>query len=304
MERREFVAAAASVIFIPSRRPSAYHDPTYVQALTGSLAGSRYELGGIPLTHRALGHLRQLERSTSGTRDQALLKAGADLADQAALVLYDAGRLSEANRASVASLGMAHRSKDKPGQARAYETLSRISLYREDPARSIAYAEQGLSVGEISHAQRAALMMRLGRSLALVPGQAAKSRSILDQARGTGGLSPFAEAALIGDVGIGFGHLKEFNEANSLLGEAAESIGQWSPLFQAQYLGRQIQAALAAKAVPFAADRMHELARSLPFVSSERVNARAREVLKASAKWRSAPEMSHARDHLRSMLAT
>ncbi len=46
-------------------------------------------------------------------------------------------------------------------------------------------------------------------------------------------------------------------------------IGQRSPLFQAQYLGRQIQAALVAKAVPFAADRTHELARSLPFVSTK-----------------------------------
>jgi transcriptional regulator with XRE-family HTH domain len=301
VQRREFMTAAASVIFVPSHKPSPYQDAEYVTTVADSLARNRYELGGVPLAPAAMSHISRIEKALDGTRDAALHQAASGLANQAALILYDAGKLAAADRASAFSLDYAVRANDVEGQARGYEGLSRISLYRGDFSRAVSYAERGLRLTHLSNSQRAALYMRLGRSLALVPDQRAAARAALDQARTVGGLSPFGEAALIGDVGIGLGHLRVHREAASLLSRAAEQIGQWSPLFQAQYLGRQIQTSLRAADPASAADRMSELARALPFVASARVNQRVREILATSAQWLKVPEIREAREHLRSV---
>ncbi len=303
VQRREFMAAAASVIFVPSPKTSPYQDAAYVAALAGVLARNRYELGGMPLVASAMGHISRIE---TAVRDNnclpSLQKAASRLANQAALVLYDAGKLGVADRAEALSLELATRAGAHNAQARAYDGLSRISLYRGDPSRAAAYAQRGLKLPDVTNGQRAALNMRLGRSLALIPGQRMASRSALDQARAVGGLSPFEEAALVGDVGIGFGQLRVYREAGALLSEAAESIGQWSPLFQAQYLGRQIQTALRASDPAFAADRMMELARALPLVASARVNTRATEILRMSTHWSRVPEICQAREHLQAVM--
>lgn len=303
VQRREFMAAA-SVIFVPSSKTSPYQDASYVDTLAGALARNRYELGGMPLVASATAHISRIEKAVGSVRSPALHQAAAHLADQAALVLYDAGQLSAADRAEALSLELARRAGAPEAQARAYEGLSRINLYRGDHARAVAYAERGLKVSDATNNQRAALYMRLGRSLAVIPGQRQSSRSALDQARSVGGLTPFDEAALVGDVGIGFGQLRVYREAGALLSEAAESIGRWSPLFQAQYLGRQIQTALRAADPAFAADRMSELARALPLVASVRVNKRASEILKMSAKWTRVREIREAREHLRAVMPT
>lgn len=302
VQRREFMAAAASVIFVPSPRTSPYQDANYVAALADALTRNRYELGGLPLVASATAHISRIEKALPDSHVHALQKAASNLANQAALVLYDAGKLAVADRAEALSLELATRAGDQEAQARAYDGLSRISLYRGDPARAVAYAEHGLKLPDLTNNQRAALSMRLGRSLALIRGQRVASRSALDQARAVGGLSPFDEAALVGDVGIGLGQLRVYREAGTLLSEAAASIGQWSPLFQAQYLGRQIQTSLRAADPAFAADRMAELARALPLVASARVNKRAAEILKTSAQWTRVPEIREAREHLQAVM--
>lgn len=302
VQRREFMAAAASVIFVPSPKTSPYQDASYVDALAGALARNRYELGGMPLVVPATSHISRIEKALASTQPPALLQAAAHLADQAALVLYDAGKLGAADHAEALSLELARRAEAPEAQARAYDGLSRISLYRGDHSRAVAYAERGLKVSDVTNNQRAALYMRLGRSLAVIPGQRQSSRSALDQARSVGGLTPFDEAALVGDVGIGFGQLRVYREAGALLSEAAESIGRWSPLFQAQYLGRQVQTALRAADPAFAADRMAEMTRALPFVASARVTKRATEILKASAQWTRVPEIREAREHLQAVM--
>ncbi|GLZ07451.1 hypothetical protein Acsp03_49170 [Actinomadura sp. NBRC 104412] len=303
VQRREFMAAAASVIFVPSGTSSPYQDAEYVTTVADSLARNRYELGGMPLAAAAVGHIARMEKVLNGSGDASLQRAASALANQAALVLYDAGRLAAADHAGASSLEFAVRAKDPEGQARAYDGLSRISLYRGDFARAVRYAERGLKVPDMSNSQRASLYMRLGRSLAHMPAQKHASRSALDQARSVGGLSPFGEAALIGDVGIGLGHLRIYREAGTLLGKAAARIGQWSPLFQAQYLGRQIQTSFRASDPAFAADRMTELARALPFVASARVNSRVAEILSTSRKWERVPEVREAREQLQSVVS-
>ncbi|MFI6451346.1 helix-turn-helix domain-containing protein [Streptosporangium amethystogenes] len=303
VERREFLAAAASVIFVPSTSANPYQDANYVNTLATSLARSRYELGGIPLMSRASSHMQHVDRVLKNVSERSLQKAVSELMYQVTLVLYDAGKLSQADRTGGIALDLALRAQDFKSQARAYDSLSRVSLYRGDHARGVTYAQRGLQVPDITSSQQASLSMRLGRSLALIPEQGAASRDALNRALNVGGLSPFGEAALSGDVGIGLSHLREYQEAGTLLNEAASTIGQWSPLFRAQYLGRQIQTALRASDPSFAADRMNELARSLPFIASARVNKRVHEILRASLKWNTTPEIRQAREHLQSMLS-
>ncbi|MEU5877676.1 hypothetical protein [Spirillospora sp. NPDC047279] len=298
MERREFMAAAASVIFVPGPRTSPYRDPAYLDTVAESLARSRYDLGGVPLVPAAGAHVTRIEKALSAGSDAALQNAASALANQSALVLYDADKLSAADHAEALSLRLATLVGNRDAQARAYDGLSRISLYRGDFARAAAYARRGLKLSDLTAGQRASLNMRLGRSLALIAGHGESSRSALDDARSVPGLSTFERAALVGDVAIGLGHLRVFREAGALLGEAAEVIGQWSPVFQAQYLGRQIQTALRAADPAFAADRMAELARALPLVSSARVNKRAADILETSAHWARVPEIRDAREHL------
>jgi hypothetical protein len=302
VERREFLAAAASVIFVPAAGANPYKDAAYVKTLATSLARSRYELGGIPLMPRVSSHMQHIDRILSSASERSLQKALSELAYQVTLVLYDAGRLAQADRTGGIALDLALRAQDFKSQARAYDSLSRVSLYRGDHARGVLYAQRGLRVLDLTSSQKASLNMRLGRSLALIPGQRSASRNALDRALNVGGLSPFGAAALTGDVGIGLSHLREYEEAGTLLDEAATTIGQWSPLFRAQYLGRQIQTALRASDPSFAADRMNELARALPFVASARVNKRVHEILRASLTTNTIPEVRQAREHLRSMV--
>ncbi|MGC5013200.1 helix-turn-helix domain-containing protein [Streptosporangium sp. DT93] len=303
VERREFLAAAASVVFVPSAGANPYQDADYVNALAASLARSRYELGGIPLMSRASSHMRHVDRILKEAVERPLQKAISELMYQVTLVLYDAGRLSQADRTGGIALDLALRAQDFTSQARAYDSLSRVGLYRGDHARGVTYAQRGLQVPGITGSLRASLNMRLGRSLALVPEQRKASRDALDRALDVGGLSPFGQAALAGDVGIGLSHLREYREAGTLLDEAAGTIGQWSPLFRAQYLGRQVQTAIRASDPSFAADRMNELARALPFVASARVDKRVHEILRASFPWNSTPEIRQAREHLLSMVS-
>ncbi|MBB6476559.1 tetratricopeptide repeat protein [Sphaerisporangium rubeum] len=302
VKRREFLTAAASVIFLPSARTNPYQDPQYVGTLTATMARNRYELGGIPLASSALGHMQRMEHVLAGGGDRLLQAASSRLVEQVTLVLYDAGRLPQAERAGRVTLDLATRAEDHEGRARAYETLSRVVLEAGDHARSVAYAQQGLKVPELGTEQRATLHMRLGRALASVPGNETASRDALDRALNTGALSPFGEAALLGDVAIGLGALRVYREAADMLDTAAEAIGQWSPLFRAQFLGRQVLTALRASDASLASERMHELARALPFVASARVNKRAEEILRASFDWQKVPELRQAREHVGAML--
>ncbi|WP_131740483.1 helix-turn-helix domain-containing protein [Actinomadura roseirufa] len=304
VERREFVAAAASVIFVPSRKTIPFEDPAYVRTLADSLARNRYELGGVPLVTNAVEHLRRARRISDSAPDHAALQmAISELANQVTLVLYDAGKMDAAERAGRIALNCALQVESSELQARSYDALSRVCADRGDAIHAVKYAQLGLRLNDVSNSQLASLHMRLGRALALIPGQESPSRIALDQAQGVGGLSPFGEAALIGDVGIGFGSLKSYDESSRLLNEAAELIGQWSPLFRAQYLGRQAVTALKAGDPSHAADRITELARALPFVSSARVSQRAQVILKISAAWGSSLELSEAGEHLKAVIA-
>ncbi|MET9249712.1 helix-turn-helix transcriptional regulator [Nonomuraea sp. NPDC003709] len=303
VERREFLTAAASVVFVPSAASSnPYLDPDYVRALADSMARGRYELGGLPLTARALGHVKQIDRLRAGSLGCDLQTAASDLLYQASIALYDAGRLPQAEHAGVIALELAHHAEDPSARSRAYDALSRVSLYRGDQLRAVKYAQRGLRIADLSPSRLSSLHMRLGRALAGIKGNQREARESLDRALDTRGLSPFAEAALGGDVAIGLSRLGQYNEADRLLHEAAQAMGQWSPLFHAQYLGRQAQTAIRAGKSALLGQYMQNLTRALPFISSARVNARAKEIIAASAKWDRISDIRVAREHLQSML--
>jgi hypothetical protein len=221
---------------------------------------------------------------------------------QVTLVLYDAGQLNRAEYAGRIAFEMADLGADDGAQARALDALSRVSQEKGDYDRGVAYARKGLALHDLPDSRVAALHMRLGRSLASIGGCKADAASSLDLALNvTGGLGAFAQAAMIGDVAIGLDQLRRFSEANRLLGDAAERIGEWSPLFRAQYLGRQAITNLRTERLDYAADRMNGIARALPFISSARVNRRVNEILRASAKWNHVREVREARERLEAM---
>jgi transcriptional regulator with XRE-family HTH domain len=298
VKRREFVAAAASVVFVPSSKSSPYKDAAYVRMLSERLARSRYELGGVPLASTAIEHARRIWKTVDNTSDSELQTAASRLADQASLALYDARQLTAAAHSGAMALEFSRRAGDLDGQATAYDTLSRISSYKGDHLRGVRYARQGLELADLSESQRAFLNMRLGRSLARIRDQERASRDAFERALTASGLSPLGRAAMIGDVGIGLGLLQEFSEADLLLEQAADLMGQWSPLFQAQYLGRQVQTALNAADPNMAADRILMLARAAPLVRSSRLDMRIAEILKVSKHWSHVREVHEAREQL------
>ncbi|MDF5756579.1 helix-turn-helix transcriptional regulator [Spongiactinospora sp. TRM90649] len=304
VERREFLTAAGAVIFIPGNNASAnpYEDADYVSTLADSLARGRYELGGVPLTPAALGHVHRIRDLADRVRNARTQRAISQLMYQVTLVLYDAGKLSKAEYAGRLALDMAILGADDDAQARALDGLSRVSQEKGEYARGVAYARKGLALHDLPDSRVASLNMRLGRSLASIHGREVDAPAPLDLALNvSNGLGAFAQAAMIGDVAIGLGQLKRFGEANRLLGDAAERIGEWSPLFRAQYLGRQAITTLRAGQIDFAADRINGIARALPFISSARVNKRVREILHASAKWNHVREVREARERLEAM---
>ncbi|MET8001914.1 helix-turn-helix transcriptional regulator [Nonomuraea glycinis] len=296
VERREFLVAAASV-FVPSTKKNPYQDPDYVSTLAESLARNRYESGGIPLASRALSHVKNVDKM-AGISGSRLQSAVSEMAYQATLVLYDAGKLAHAERTGMLALELAHRAADTGAEAHALESLSRVALYRGDAARAIMYARRGLNLPDLPPSRAASLAMRLGRSLARIPENSVAARDTLDRALNVGGLSPFTEAAIVGDVAIGLSRLGRYDEAGALLRRAADDIGEYSPLFRAQYIGRQVQTAIKASDPGLAADRIALLTRAVPFVSSARVNKRVADILRESAKWKKIPEVREARHHL------
>lgn len=302
VERREFLAGAASTVFVPaSGRSNPYLDPDYVRLLADSLARSRYEFGGVPVAARALGHVRHVEGLLTRPLGGDWRIAASDLLYQAAIVLYDANRLVQAEHTGMVALDLAYHGRDHAARARAHDALSRIFLYRGDRVRAVQHAQRGLRLPDLPGSRAASLWMRLGRALATIDGRAGEAREALDRARDGRGLSAFAEVTLGGDVAIGLTRLGRYDEAGRLLERAAEAMARHCPLFHAQYLGRQIEVALKAGSPELAADRMRHLVRALPMVNSARTNRRVQGILNSSAAWDAVPEVRDARRSLAEM---
>jgi transcriptional regulator with XRE-family HTH domain len=105
VERREFIAAAASVLFIPAGSTSPYQDRAYLETLIGSLARNRYSVGGIPLAPSALAHVARAQKALADVKNGTLLATASELMAQITLILYDADSLTHAERVGAPLFG-------------------------------------------------------------------------------------------------------------------------------------------------------------------------------------------------------
>jgi transcriptional regulator with XRE-family HTH domain len=301
VRRRDFVATAASIAFVPSAKTGPYQDPVYVRQLAVRLENDRYRQGGIPIVSTALRHLRKTGPAITGT-DRELQEAASELACETARILYDARRYDAAERTGVFALNLARHSGSASAQAGAYSALSRICIDQRRGERGAMYARRGLRVTGISPAQEAWLKLRLGRSLALMRGQERTAREVLEEAVSFDGLPVYEAADMVGNVGVALTGLGEYEEAHASIAKAVRLSGQCSTLLLVAYQAWEVEAAMRASKPALAADRMTTLARIVPLVSSARVNNRLAGVYQMTGRWAGAPEMRDAREQLRSVM--
>jgi transcriptional regulator with XRE-family HTH domain len=300
VKRRDFVTAVGSIAFVSSPKVGPYQDPEYVRALADRLARDRYEQGGIPVASTAIRHMKKVGFAISGN-DGMLQSAASELACETARIFYDSRRYDVAQRAGSFALHLARRSGDVDGQANACSVLARICIDRRQGDRGIMYARCGLSLPELSAAQRAWLKLRLARSLALVSGQERAARDRLAELGDVEGFSPQEHADMKGNVGVALAGMRAYPEAHDAIAEAVRLSGRCSPLLLVAYQAWQVEAAMMAADPLPAAEHMTTLARIAPMVSSARVNSHIAGLLTMSARWPDVPEMREAREHLLSV---
>jgi transcriptional regulator with XRE-family HTH domain len=301
VRRREFVAAAASITFVPSSKVGPYRDPGYVRYLAERLAHDRYQQGGTPIVSAALRHLRKVGPAIHGS-DRALQEASSDLACETARVLYDSRRYAAAEQTGIFALDLARRSGSLRAQADAYSALSRINIDQRRGDRGAMYARLGLRLGDLPPAQRAWLRLRLGRSLALLPGRERCARGVLEEALTVDGLPPHEMADMVGNAGVAMLGMGQHDAARAAIANAVRIGAECSTLLFVAYQAWEVEAALRADNAPMAADRMTALARIAPLISSVRVDSHITDVYRLSGRWAGLPEMRDARDHLRSVM--
>lgn len=299
--RRDFVAVAASVAFVPSPTVGPYQDPIYVRELAERLINDRFRQGGTPIVSIALRHLRKAGAAIGGS-GLALQEAASGLACETARILYDTRRYAAAERTGAFALQLARRCGSATAEAGAYSALSRICIDQRCGERGALYARRGLAVPGLPPAQLAWLKLCLGRSLAFLDGQQRAARAALDEARGCEGLMLHDAAGIVGNVGIALSGMHEHEHAGAAIAEAVRLSGQCSALLLVAYQTWQVEFALQAERPALAASRMTELARIAPLVSSARVDNHLAGVYTLAGRWASVPELRDAREQLRSVI--
>jgi predicted XRE-type DNA-binding protein/tetratricopeptide (TPR) repeat protein len=309
VKRREFVTAAASVMFVPSPKTGPYEDPAYLRELTKRIAADRYQNGGAPGVSPAIRHIRQISSAVE-SRDKKLQMAASGLAVEAIWTLSDAGRFDTGQKVGELALALARLSQDADTQSRALSVLARVQYHRGDGGLAVKYAQQGVRLHDIPLQQQAWLKLRHGWSLSMVNGHEGEARHVLDHV-GRFLDDPWDDdlkasrdtADLIGSIGMAFYDLGEYREAQAWLDEAVQRLGDSWPRLHGVFLARQISASLRGSQPEFAADRMLTLARVVPLVASVRLNHAVKDVLAESHPWRAVPEVRAARAQLRAVWA-
>jgi predicted XRE-type DNA-binding protein/tetratricopeptide (TPR) repeat protein len=308
VKRREFVAAAASVMFVPSPQTGPYQDPTYLQELTRRVAADRYQNGSASGVFPAMRHIRQITSAVE-SRDKKLQMAASGLAVELVWTLNDAGRFDTGQKVGELALTLARLSQDADAQSRALSVLARVQYSRRDGGLAVKYAHQGVKLHELPAQQQAWLKLRHGWSLSMVNGQEGAARDVLDNVRGfladVRSVDDAEEsrdtAELMGDVGRVLYDLGDYREAQGCLAEAIQLLGGSSAHVHGLFLSRQVAASLRAGQPEYAADRMLTLARVVPLVNSAQLNTNVRDVLAASRPWHAVPEIRTARAQLRAV---
>ncbi|HEU5156757.1 MAG TPA: helix-turn-helix transcriptional regulator [Streptosporangiaceae bacterium] len=304
VKRREFVTAAASVMFVPSPKVGPYEDPTNVRELTRRITQAVHEHGGGTIAATAMNHVRRIAPTVT-SRDRQLQEAAAELAAEAVWILNDARRFDAGENVGRLALELAKRSKSPDAQSRAFSALTGINMERGIADRALMYARDGSRLPDVPEAQHAWMQLRRARTLALVRGQEHAARDELAriqaplQEQGFTGQPSFDVADMMVSVGIVLNSLALHTEAYSTFNEAITLLGDSSPLLQSRCLAQQVLAALGMSQPSLAADRMVGLAHVAPLVNSRRLDGYLKEVLAASSRWMTVPEIRDARGHLK-----
>ncbi|WP_345435269.1 hypothetical protein [Actinoallomurus vinaceus] len=301
VKRRSFIAAAASVTFLPSAKAGPYQDPEYLRALATQLRATQYEIGGVPLVAAASRHLNKIGQAVNA-RDRDLQVAAAGLARAASHVLHDARLFGKAENAGNLALVLAQRADHVDDTANALELMSQVSSYRGDYHRAAMYAQRGLTLSGLTDELKARLSVRLGVSLAKTSahGVERRSRHMLDVAHEFDGTSPGTAAMIVGSSGIALSRFGRHEEAGDHLDEAVR-LFDGIPFLRGMWLAENAKAAVRAADPGKAADQMHALARVSPLITSSRFDQKVSDIIAASSRWASVPEMRDAREQLRAI---
>lgn len=297
MRRRDFIAAAASVTFVPAAGANPYSSAEYLEGAANRLADDEARLGGAPLARQAARHAARavLAAQTAGGSTQV---AASRLLRQCALVLHDVRQLGRAEETAVAALKLARSARDLRVQAQALDTLSLITAHLPD-GRGAEYARHGLGLPGASNSDRAMLAARLGRALALTPGRKSEARRYLETALE---LQAVSEAEISGNCGIGFTDAGMPGLGERHLAVAAELTASL-PFVHSLYVARQAKTAIRAKTPELAAARITELTALAPLVDSPRLAIHLRHIYDGTRRWDGIREVRDARGALKEAMA-
>lgn len=313
VRRREFVAGAASVFFVPSPKTTPFHNSEYINMLTERTTRINLEIGGDSVVASVLSNARKVgSASLSGGRD--LQSAAARFMCRASYVVRQAGRADDAVKLANQALTRAQRANDQNGQAQAFYALAFatgrrqharfVNGFKANSGKVAMYAQRGLGLPEITDHARAYLRVCLARGLANVPGNERQAREEIERVLSIDGLSPLSRADLMGIAGNALRDARAYPQALTMLGDAARLSEPLSPFYQAVYLGDQTLIALNDRQPSRAAELMENLSYVIPLINSTEIERQAEHLLQAARPWETVPEIRDARARLQSVRVT
>src|SRR5918992_487516 len=308
VNRREFVTATASVMFVPSPNVGPHEDPLYLGELARRVGRARYEHGGGAVATTAIKHIRRIEPLIA-SNDRKLQEQASNLAIEAAWTLNDARRFDAGEKVGGLALALARRSGSMDAQSRAYSALANMNAERGERDRSFKFAEAGGKLREIPDAQQQWMRLRKAWAQAHLRGQENVARdeieNVLGLLRDNGGFtgqSPLDMADMTSSLGRAMADLGAHEEAQEIMNQALSFFENHHLTPVALCLAHQSTTALSASQVDLAANRMLMLARFTPLINSPRVDGHVKTILTMSARWGTVPDMRDARDQLKGVI--
>lgn len=309
VERREFMAGAASALFVPSPKTTPFHDPSFVRGLTTRTARIHTEVGGDSLSAAVVKQARKIH-SAALNGGKELQLAASDYMRWGSYVLRQSGHNREALNLAGGALNQATLANNQEKQAIAYFALSlnagtsalkeegRGATFRGDSSKAVMYARRGLSIPDMSDETRAYLNASLARGLANVPGHERAARAAVDQALSVESLPAIDRADITGISGNALRDVGAHREALRTLQEARQFSGPISPFLHVRDLGGQILLSLDMRDASQAAALMDEMLYVIPLVDSTKVSRQVDLILRATEPWSTVREVREARERI------